>query len=101
VKVNSYRSPFEVEVVSNGITAQGVTVVLQSTSATQIHAIFISYLAYSKSIPNIISGSYTYDVYSPTTALSFSLPMDPSGLTASFHGFTSFIIRNALSSFDL
>jgi hypothetical protein len=57
---SSYASPFEVQVVSSALTAQGITVLLSTTSATQVHSVFVSYIVYDPSIPNLVAGNYLY-----------------------------------------
>ena len=87
-------SPFEIEVIVSSSTPQGITVLIQSTSITQIHAIFVSFIAYDPSILNMVSGSYTYDQYQPMRYLQFTPPISVSTNSLAMHGFNSFIMRN-------
>ena len=80
--------------MASKVDVQGITLLIQSTSATQIHALFISYLLYNPSIPNLVAGTYKYEIYLPTNYLQFTPPIGISNNTLSFHGFNSFIIRN-------
>lgn len=94
-------SPFEVEVTVSDVKPQGITILIQSTSATQIHAIFISFIAYDPSILNLVAGGYTYEKYQPTNYLQFNTPISVSSNNLAFHGFNSFIMRNGHSNFKL
>ena len=95
------RTPYEVSVVVNSVSAQGITVMLQSTSATQVHAIFVSYVAYAANVQNMVAGTYIYDRYNPVNSLQFSPSTDVRTNQLAFHGLNSFIVRNSQSSFDL
>ena len=44
-----------------GDTSKTISVLVSSTSATRIHSLFISYIAYDPSIQNMVAGSYLYD----------------------------------------
>lgn len=74
---------------------------LQSTSATQVHAIFVSYLAYAENIQNMVAGTYLYNQYNPVTALQFAPSIGVSSNQLAFHGLNSFIQRNSQSPFEL
>ena len=97
----SSNSPFEVVVVVHSVSSQGVTVLIQSTSSTQVHSIFVSYVAYNPNILNLVAGSYTYDKYLPVTYSQFTTSRDISNPNLAFHGFNSFIIRNNFVGFNL
>jgi cysteine-rich repeat protein len=102
VSVNaSYLTPFEVEVVVNSVTKQGISVLLQSTTATQVHSIFVSYVAYDPIIQNLVAGSYVYNKYVPSSSLQFTPPIGVSGNNVAFHGFNGFIANNNRAALSL
>ena len=95
VSVNSsYLTPFEAEVVVNSVSKQGISILLSSTSATQVHSLFVSYIAYDPNIQNLVAGNYLYNKYVPIASLSHTTPIGVGKSTASIHGFSSFIVRN-------
>lgn len=95
VAVNSsYVTPFEVQVVVNSVSKEGISVLLQSTSATQVHSIFVSYVAYDPNIQNLVAGSYVYNKYIPTSSLSHTPPIGVSNNNVALHGFNGFIANN-------
>jgi hypothetical protein len=83
------------------VTAQGITVMLGSTSATQVQSIFVSYIVYDPSIQNLVAGNYVYNQYVPTANLQFTPPIGVSRNNAAFHGFNGFIVKNGLSNIQL
>lgn len=76
------------------MSKQGISLLLQSTSATQVHAIFVSYVAYDPNIQNLVAGSYVYNKYQATNSLLFTPPIGVSNNNAAFHGFNGFILGN-------
>lgn len=52
---NNYYTPFEVQIVVKAVDVSGLTLLISTTSATQIHSLFISYIAYDPSIPNLMA----------------------------------------------
>lgn len=102
ISVNSsYLTPYEVQILSSAVTNQGISLIISSTSATQIHSIFVSYVAYDSSIQNLVGGSYSYTQYNAVSSLSFLTPIGVTNNNVAFHGFNSFIIRNNRQSFSL
>lgn len=95
ISVNSsYLTPFEVQLVSNSVSQTGITVVISSTSATQVHSLFISYVVYDPYILNLVAGSYLYNKYTRNTYLVFTPPIGISNNNVAFHGFNGFILAN-------
>ena len=76
------------------MTSSGISVLLQSTSATQVHSLIISYVIYSSSIPNLIAGTYIYKEYVPSANLMFSPQGNIANSNGAIHGFNGFILRN-------
>ena len=102
VAVNSsYVTPFEVQVVVNSVSKEGISVLLQSTSATQVHSIFVSYVAYDPNIQNLVAGSYVYNKYVPASSLSHTPPIGVSNSNVALHGFNGFIANNNQANFIL
>ena len=102
VRVNSsYNTPFEVQLLSNNVTAQGITLIISSTSATQIHSLFVSYVVYDPFILNLVVGSYVYNKYSAVSSLFFTPPIGVSNNNLAFHGLNGFIVSNNAGSFGL
>lgn len=85
----------------NKVTAQGITVLLGSTSPTQIYSLFVSYIVYNPNIQNLVAGNYIYNDYSPTNSLTFAPPIGVANNNIGFHGFSGFIIRNQQSNLTL
>ena len=85
----------------NSISSQGITLIVQSTSATQVHSLFVSYIAYDPTILNLVAGNYVYDKYNPLTYLQFQPPIGVSNNNLAFHGLNSFVVKNGFASFDL
>jgi len=83
-----------VQIVSTTANSNGISLLIQSTSATQIYSLFISYIAYSSNIPNLIGGTYTYKQYIPSSNLISLVTTDTRKPNAVIHGFNGFIIQN-------
>lgn len=98
---NTFRTPFEVQVVVNSVNAQGITVLVSTTSGTQVHSLFVSYVAFDPSIPNAQVGSLVYDKYVGLTTVSKKLEFDASSSALSFFGINGFIIGNTGAPFSL
>jgi len=49
----TFFTPYEVQVSVKSISTKGLTILISTTSATQIHSLFVSYIAYDPSIKNI------------------------------------------------
>lgn len=102
MSINStYRTPYEVALMVSEVVPQGITLTIQSTSATQIHSLFVSYIAYDSNIQNLVAGTYLYSRYTATNQLQFRPPIGVSNNNIAFHGFSSFIARNSFETFDL
>ena len=102
IGVNStYRTPFEIQLLSNNVTAQGIHLVISSTSATQVLALFVSYIVYDAFIQNLVVGSYVYNKYAPVASLVFTPPIGVSNNNVAFHGFSGFIASNNGAGFAL
>jgi cysteine-rich repeat protein len=97
---SSYSTPFEVQLLSSNVSAQGISLLVSSTSATQIHSLFVSYIVYDPFIQNLVVGSYVYNKYTPTSSLLFTPPIGVSRNNLAFHGFNGFIVSNG-GSFGL
>ena len=98
---SSYLTPFEVQIVMNSVSRQGISVLLTSTSATQVHSIFVSYVAFDPNIQNLVAGNYVYNKYLPRSSLSFTPPIGVSNNNLAFHGFNGFIANNNQANFIL
>lgn len=67
---------------------------MTSTSATQIHSLFVSYVVYNPNMPNLVAGNYVYNQYFPSNYLTFRPLIGVTNNNLAFHGFTGFIIKN-------
>ena len=76
------------------MSRQGISVLISSTSATQVHSIFVSYVVYDPNIQNLVAGSYVYNKYVASNSLQFAPPIGISNNNVGFHGFNGFIINN-------
>lgn len=83
------------------MTSTGISVLLQSTSATQVHSLTISYVIYASSTPNLLAGTYIYKEYVPSANLRFSPQGDIVNINGAIHGFNGFILRNNQNNFLL
>jgi hypothetical protein len=102
VGVNStYNTPFEVQLLSNNVTDQGIHLVISSTSATRVLSLFVSYIVYDAFIQNLVVGSYVYNKYAPVKSLLFTPPIGVSNNNLAFHGFNGFIAANNGADFSL
>lgn len=91
----TYYTPFEVQVVVNSVSAQGLTLLISTTSATQVHALFISYVAYDPTIPNIKGTDILYNKYLGVSTYSQKLDFDLSTNGLAFCGLSGFIVANS------
>ncbi|MCB0368769.1 MAG: hypothetical protein KDD45_04795 [Bdellovibrionales bacterium] len=73
---------------------------ISTTSATQIHSLFISYIAFDPSIKNLQYTNGLYDKYVGTTSYQHQLSV-PSSVHLAFGGLTSFIVANNGGNFGL
>ncbi len=89
------------QVVVSRVSSQGISLLVGSTSATQVHSIFVSYVVYDPSIQNMVAGSYVYQQYHPSSFLQFAPPIGLSNNNVAFHGFNSFIVTNTQSDLQL
>ena len=96
----NFYTPYEVQAVVKGVSVQGITVLISTTSATQIHALFVSYIAYDPSIKNVFAKSVVYDEY--VGIKTHQHEMDTSvNMHVMFCGVSSFIISNNGATFGL
>jgi cysteine-rich repeat protein len=96
----TFFTPYEVQVVIKSVSTQGLTLLIQTTSATQIHSLFVSYVAYDSSIKDLSAGPVLYDKYVGTSS-SQTVASTPSSAHLLFWGISSFIIGNTGASFGL
>ena len=73
---------------------------ISTTSATQIHSLFVSYIAYDPSIKNLAAQSVVYDKYIGTNSYQHEVPL-PDSAHLMFCGLSSFIISNTGATFGL
>jgi cysteine-rich repeat protein len=93
--VNStYLTPFEVQVAVTSVSKQGISILISSTSATQVYSLFVSYVVYDPNIQNLVAGNYLYNRYVATNSLSHTPPIGVSNNNIAFHGFSGFILSN-------
>ena len=90
----------KVQAVVKGVSTQGLTVLISTTSATQIHSLFISYIAYDPSIQNLYAHNIVYDEYVGVKTYQNEMAMDKS-MHLMFCGVSSFIISNNGGVFGL
>lgn len=50
---NTFFTPYEVQVVLKSVSTQGITLLISTTSATQIHSLFVSFIVYDPSIKEV------------------------------------------------
>jgi cysteine-rich repeat protein len=83
------------------VSKGGISLLLQSTTATQVHSIFVSYIAYDPNIQNLVAGNYVYNKYLPASSLTFTPPIGVSNNNVAFHGFNGFIANNNKGGFAI
>ena len=96
----TFFTPYEVQVVVNSVSTKGLTILISTTSATQIHSLFVSYIAYDPSIKDISAHSVVYDKYIGTRSYQHVATPDPT-THLMFCGISSFIVSNTGASFGL
>ena len=95
ISVNSsYMTPYEVQILKSECTTHGISLILSSTSATQVHSLLVSYILYDPSLVNLVAGSYEYSEYTPVNSLMHAPPIGVSNNNINFHGYSGFIIGN-------
>ena len=87
-------TPYEIQITVSKINIQSIEILMSSTSATQIHSLFISYLVYNPNMINLVAGNYVYNQYFPSNYLTFQTPIGVSSNNGAFHGFNGFIVKN-------
>ena len=87
------KSPLEVQVVDTRTNSSGIAIFLSVTTITQVHAIHISYVAWSVTDLNLVSGKYHEQV---VDFLEIShIPEQNVGRNyARIFGLTGFVINN-------
>lgn len=94
----NYYTPFELQVVVNSVSAQGITILISTTSATQVHSLFISYIIYDPTILNAVGTEWAYDKYIGIASYSHKYSTDFTSVTAHLVGISGFIASNPGSS---
>ena len=97
----NYYSPYEIQIVVNSVSTQGITVLISTTSATQIHSLFISYVAYDPTILNLKARNIVYDKYVGVSTWSEANDFASKMTDKMFCGFSGFIIGNRGGPFSL
>ena len=77
----------------------GVSVTISVTTATQIQALFVSYIAIDSTLTYAYFGSYLYSSYNPVGQLLYAPTTDLSTNLISFYGFNGFIVTNNNAAF--
>ena len=86
--------------VLKSVSTQGLTLLISTTSATQIHSLFVSYIAFDPSIQNLKYHSVVYDKYIGTKEYQHVAEASDS-MHLMFCGVSSFIISNNGATFGL
>jgi hypothetical protein len=100
-KVFGSFSPFEVQIINEEVNVTGISVTISVTTATQIQALFISYIAIDSTLTYAYFGNYLYSSYNPVGQLSHAPSTDLSSNIISFYGFNGFIVSNNQAAFQL
>jgi hypothetical protein len=82
------------------VSKEGITLYFSSTSATQVHALFVSFIVYDASTQNLVTGSYLYKEYLPVRQLSHTPPIGITNNNLAFCGLNGFVITNSGSDFS-
>lgn len=97
-----YWTPFEVQVVVTAVGVQGLTLLISTTSATQVHSLFISYIAYdSSAIPNVNSFNFVYNKYIGISSSVIKLEANLATSSAAVFGLNGFIVGNSVGPFGI
>lgn len=98
----NFNTPYDLQLTVKGVSSSGVTVLVSTTSATQVHALFVSYIVYDPSINGVLGQNVVYDDYVGTKTHQFVTPAaSDASLHLLFWGVNSFIISNTGSTFGL
>jgi hypothetical protein len=100
-KVFGSQSPFEVSIINKAINATGISVTIEVTTVTQVHSLFVSYIAYGTGFSGFVSGNYLFDTYIPSASLSYSISQNLTNDIVDFYGFNGFILDNNGADFQL
>ena len=61
-KINATSlSPFEVQLIESSADSTGIRAMISVTTITQVHNLYVSFIAWSSSSLNIAAGSYVYE----------------------------------------
>ena len=96
----TFYTPYEVQVVLKSVSTQGLTLLISTTSATQIHSLFVSYIAYDPSIQNLAAQNVVYDKYAGVKQYQH-VATNSNSMHLMFCGISSFIVSNTGATFGL
>ena len=100
-RVFGSQSPLEVQIINTSVNVTGIAVTISVTTATQVQALFVSYIAIGSAFKDAYFGSYDYITYDATTQLTHSTSVDLSNNLVDFYGFNGFILNNNGADFKL
>ena len=63
----NFYTPYDVQVNVKNVSMSGITLLISTTSATQVHSLFVSYIVYDPSINGVLGQNILYDKYIGTT----------------------------------
>lgn len=87
------RSPYEIQITSSSADRRGITVVLSTTTTTQVNSIYISYIAHHAiQILEVASGSHLFDAQAGGVFFNTPTSLIPRSY-ARIYGITGFIIN--------
>ena len=96
----SSLSPFEVQIADSSSNTSGIAVLISVTTVTQVNSLHISYLAWSATTLQMVTGSFVYEmlpsyeiVHTPTTNIGRNY--------ARLHGISGFIINHNSQAISL
>jgi hypothetical protein len=89
-------SPFEIQIVESYSNTSGITLLIQTTTVTQVHAIHVSFIAWVSTKLNLVAGKYTYEPSTGGLAVEMGhTPVSSIGRNyARIFGLTGFIINH-------
>lgn len=89
------------QIINTAINVTGIAVTISVTTATQVQALFVSYIAMGSQFADVFIGNYNYETYDPTTTLAHAPAVDVSKNLIDFYGFSGFILNNNGADFKL
>lgn len=94
-------SPFEVQITESYANNSGITLLITTTTVTQVHALHISYIAWISTGLNFVFGNFTVEPSNPVGDITHTPATSIGRNYARIFGLTGFIINNNFQNISL